>query len=248
MTKLLILSGLLFLFSLSGCIQNVLPDASTQPVTEATTIQTSPVTTFPTESTALDTTPAETTNHNALSAEEIETLEGVFSIYDYLTYFRTNWYNAALCTEYDSQHPLDLADFLGNQGTGHAPDYDLTEEEIAYIRSFPRMAAHMDMECRVLRISKEDVEDLLELYFGLSLDEVDSESDTLVYWQETDCYYAAIDDGGWGIMDFEVIEAEFLDNGTIWFSYEDASSATVKGEAVILPVPGGFQMISNKRT
>ncbi len=252
---------LILLMTCAGCSQLPVDQETTLPSTVTTTEpqQTVPLTTLPPETTApIETTtptePAETTvpvttpvASKALLREEIEALEAVYTIHDFLTLgFPTNWYNASLITEFTSPKELNVTDFFDNQGTKCLDDYDLTDKELEFLHNYPRISAHMEMGVDVYRIPRAEVERLLELHFGLAPGDVPIGSSNMVYWDKTDCYYVCMDGGGTYFFNFEVLEARYLDNTTIWFKYHDAGSSLGEREAVIRLRRDCFKLLSNR--
>jgi hypothetical protein len=255
MRKIIISITLLcLLLSVCGC-GLLKPDAPcTQPSTQGTTTPQETTPTTPKETTPItpskDTTPVNTTapvDPDALIPEQIQELEAVYSTYEYLTVgFPTNWYNVTLCALFDNPKNLDVTAFFSCQGTRRLEDFRLSDKELDFLMEHPRMKANLEMEIQVYRISRTEVENLLKWHFDLEPGDVPVASDTMVYWEETDCYYVAMDGGGYGILDFQVVEAKFLDHETICFRYRDAGSgSTNQYEAVIRLYRERFVLLSN---
>ncbi len=182
---------------------------------------------------------------DALLAEEIEALEAIYTIYQNLTQgFPHNWYNATLLQVFDTPENLDVNNFFGHPGTViPRENYALTDAEVDFLMNYPRMeACILVTETPIYRLARTDAEYLLKWYFDLELADTNI---TEVYWEETDCYYFALEAGA--ILDFEVLEAKYLEDDVIWFRYRDASSPfSPDYEATIRVYRERFVLLSNK--
>ena len=188
--------------------------------------------------------PTEPMDSNALSTEEIEALEAVYTTHESLTFcFPRNWYNATLGQEFDSPEDLNVNRFFTHPGAViPLENYELTDAEIDFLMTFQHMHGIFQTETDVYRLPKADAEFLLKWYFDLELENADM---TEVYWEETDCYYFASEPGG--VLAFEVLEAEYIDDDLIWFRYRDARShSRPEYEAVIRVYRERFVILSNK--
>jgi hypothetical protein len=229
------------------------PNATTTPTTTAAPTETTPIlqTEPVTEPTTEPTIPVETTvpvtapiDPDALSTEEIEALEAVYTTHESLTFcFPRNWYNATLGQEFDSPEDLNVNRFFTHPGAViPLENYELTDAEIDFLMTFQHMHGIFQTETDVYRLPKADAEFLLKWYFDLELENADM---TEVYWEETDCYYFASEPGG--VLAFEVLEAEYIDDDLIWFRYRDARShSRPEYEAVIRVYRERFVILSNK--
>ena len=239
---------LLLLLICSGCTVVSQDNGTTHPTTVITTApqQTVPTTLPPETTESVESTVSATTSidPDALSAEEIEALEAIYTTYESLTYcFPRNWYNATLVQEFDSPEDLDVNFFFTHPGAViPLENYKLTDAEIDFLMTFQHMHGIFQTETPVYRLPKADAEFLLKWYFDLELESTDI---TKVYWEETDCYYFAAEPGG--VLAFEVLEAKYLDDDLIWFRYRDARSLSSPDyEAVIKVYRERFVLLSNK--
>jgi hypothetical protein len=260
MKKIGIILIAFLLTACAGCTQVTPDDGTTQPSTVTTTApqQTVPPTTLPPETTVpvettvpIETTaPVETTvptttpvDPNALTSEEIEALEAVYTTHESLTYsFPRNWYNATLLQEFDSLENLDVNDFFGHPGAViPVENYELTDAEIDFLMTFKHMPGVFRTGTSVYRLPRTDAEFLLKWYFDLELENADM---TEVYWEETDCYYYSLEPGA--VLAFDVLEAKYIDDDLIWFRYRDARSGSrPEYEAVIKVYRERFVLVSN---
>lgn len=175
----------------------------------------------------------------------IKKLENLFGKRDAVSSHRAGWYNDTLRTRFSSLQALDFH-WIFSFAPGIPGCYELTEAEIAYLQNFKGTKGSLSVDQPIYRIQRSYVEEVLDQYFGIQPGEIEIESNMMVYWEETDCYYVPSDLGG--IIDLRVLRADMLSDGTIRFRYTDASNNNPEYfEAVIQPVPGGYKVLSNLR-
>ena len=199
----------------------------------------------------------EKSNLNPYAKLEVETppdtedvvaqLENLFSYRDDVSSHRSYWYNAALRMRFSSIEEIEVCSIFC-MTPGIPGCYDLTSEEIEFLQNYPHYASHLSMEIPVYRIERSYAEDVLSLYFGIQPGEIEIESDAMVYWKKTDCYYVAGDPGC--ISKFKVVRAERADyqgESYLRILYNDAQVLRPQNiyELHLRIIPGGYQILSN---
>jgi hypothetical protein len=174
----------------------------------------------------------------------IKKLETLFANPQTVDTIYYNWYNDCLRAHLSCPEDLDVAKiFCGRTGIPDARQ--LTNAEISYLQGFTTMARAMAGDKSIQRISRETVEQVLHLYYGLSPEDVQTESFDMVYWKETDCYYVIVDPTGIGHT--KVLRVDVLSDNTVRMLYTDSmeTNRDTVYEAVLRPALGGYQILSN---
>lgn len=98
------------------------------------------------------------------------------------------WYMDALNGEYRTTSEMDLACLFYNGFPDESGEP--TQAEIEYLNSTGRLGA--EWECMdFFRLPVEKMDAVLQQYFSITFEKANKESlDELVYWEETNCYYA----------------------------------------------------------
>lgn len=172
-----------------------------------------------------------------LSEEELNPYRELFGQYQ-------TWYSQALTSLYASPEKIDLRELFYN-GILDDPDrYNLTEEEEEFLA--PVWAEY---SCRLdtTRIPAEKMDEVLNQYFGISLEETEGTGlDTFVYFQEMNCYYNY--SGDTNTMRADIHEGYLLEDGTIALYYDipDYRFENEKGYVVtVRPTEDDLQIVSN---
>ena len=174
----------------------------------------------------------------------IAKFEALFHNEEGTTAYYSDWYADCLRPLFSTVEDLDVH-WIFSMGPGVPDCSNLTDSEIAYLENFRGMRSNLDVDQPVFRIPRSYVEDVLEQYFGINPGEIEIESEQMVYWEETDCYYVAADYGG--PSSIQILKLDVLTDGIIRFVYKskDATSPVTYYEAILRTVPGGYQLISN---
>ena len=93
------------------------------------------------------------------------------------------------------------------------------------------------------RISKEAVIQVLDQYYGLSLEDL-SDTGSSVYLEHTDSFYYYVSDTTACCL--VITQALALEDGTLWVSYYDEASGQRSGEMLLQPAGDGYQILANK--
>lgn len=115
-----------------------------------------------------------------LSEAELAEYQVYFEEYD-------TWYTQALTSFYESPRMMDLRQLFYN-GFPEEDAKGLTDAEQAYIDDL-----HADGICELdtSRIPVEKMDQVLQQYFGITLEETAGVGlDNMPYWEETNCYYS----------------------------------------------------------
>ncbi len=152
-----------------------------------------------------------------------------------------NWYNMAMCMEFDSPENIDWNIlFYNGTGEGSTP---LTGDELQYLEQmgFP-------MELDAVRLSPEKMDEIALQYFGVTLDSSHQVGiNDLVFYSQTGCYYRYVSDV-MSMDDFTVYEGYTLENDDIRLYYIDnilqrKYAITLRGNPSV--GEGGYYIISN---
>ena len=170
-------------------------------------------TTVPVDTTVPDTVPTEPElEGEALSQEDLDRYQILFSQqWDSYATHPTNWYNFLLLGTFDSPENVNIVELFYN---GVGDDSPLTEEEETFLEA---QGAPMDLD--FTRMEVEAMNEVLEEYFGLTLEETNKVGMESVYYNaETDSYYHSHSDYA-EVATFTITAGEQLDDGTIRLYY-----------------------------
>lgn len=203
MRKISCLLTVLLLLFCAGCVSNLPDDGTTTQVPSSSS--TAPKKTAPSTATSSKATdPVQTT---VPIDENIAFFTDLFTYYynpvDTEFLFGRNFYNTAMCCEFSRPEELPLDWFFYNGLTR----YDLTEEEKALIVDY--LGKH--------RLVPEEMNEVLEAYFDITLDDIDWDVVYIFYWDKTGCYYTASSD--LLLCDFVIHAVEELENGIFKIKY-----------------------------
>lgn len=152
----------------------------------------------------------------------------------------TGWLNLAAKTGcFLTPESLDLTGLIRHSYDSAA---DLTAQETAFLKD---AGFGKYLEGSIYRAPAAEVRQFLMEHFAITPEQLDiSEYALLVYWEETDCYYAcdaAVHQA------FEAHSAYEQDNGFIhlYYNFKDKAGRTPEFVMVLQPVPDGYRLLSN---
>lgn len=192
------------------------------------------MTTQPTEPKPTDPQPTEPTN------EELAKFNALFGNLD-------SWYNKALICEYATPAQVDLYMFF--LAAFNEDSNQITDSEIAGLKDIygdnPDYAANIE-NYDITRLPVDRMNQVLQDYFGITLDAVDAAGfDDMDYLESANCYY--IIGGGTSVtMDFNALSVETLEDGTIRVHYTANYENTVY-VVTLMPHGDGYRILSNVR-
>ena len=106
----------------------------------------------------------------------------LFSIpYDRYAIHPENYYNTAMCCTFSCSEQVPLSRLFYN---GFPFDQDVTDEEQAYVDDF----------LEVKRLEPNRMDEVLNQYFGITLENINFDKQKIRYWEQTGCYYVAGND------------------------------------------------------
>lgn len=177
-----------------------------------------------------------------LSVDELRGLEELFT-QSFATedgsHPMTNWYNMALNNYYENPQQLNLWSFF-SEGVGGPEElsYRPSDAEMEFLKTQPQIQTHLSVH----RISETDMTDVLQRYFGFSLDEMDGVGlDRMAHDPETGYYYCS-KGGTMFVEELVFLVGYYLDNGDICINYSGNGQECV---LVLRPAAEGYQIISN---
>lgn len=201
-----------------------------------------PVTTNAPDSELLVTEPVIHDWMSSLSREELDVFEELFT-QSFATedgsHPMTNWYNMALNNYYENPQQLNLWSFFC-EGVGGPEElsYRPSDAEMEFLKTQPQIQTHLSVH----RISETDMNDVLQRYFGFSLDEMDGVGlDRMAHDPETGYYYCS-KGGTMFVEELVFLAGYYLDNGDICINYSGNGQECV---LVLRPAAEGYQIISN---
>ena len=219
--------------ALSACSQTEPPETTAEPPV-STTQASEPATTPPTELPPATTEPDASVLTEAQLAPFKELFEPDFS-----------WYSQALTDSYDSPQSVSFRELFYN---GNLDDFGEdhgvprpSEEEIQYlIDHYDRASEAAHLDC--IKISRADMEAVLQTLFGLSIEETDQvQLDQFDYNPDTDCYYHF--HGDTNSMTAEITDGRWLDDATAELHY--AGSFHREGTVVMQQRGGSWYILSS---
>lgn len=200
----------------------------------------------PAESSPTIPTDATTPELAALTADEIAELQNIYQLViteDLIAV--PNFYNTALGLEYSDPRDIPLSYFFRQ---GDYSDFDntvMTDEEYAFLKANDKNAEFLDW----YRISSQDVERVLQMCFGISLSDMNNDDiSRLLYWEDTDCYYAGTTSPAPYAMNLTITGGVHLDDGNlkVYYTTQETKDGEVKQFVMTLkPVDGGYHILSN---
>lgn len=98
----------------------------------------------------------------------------------------TSWFHRATTSIYYAPGEVDLGKLF--QAGGETPDIKLSGAERSYLKTTP--LAEVMEQYDIVRVSVTEMNEILQKYFGLTLEETNMAGlENAVYWEETDSYY-----------------------------------------------------------
>lgn len=192
----------------------------------------------PGQSVAETTTPEETENTQTQPQETEPDSSAALAEFNDLFGNLGGWYNRTLTSLYTSPEQLDLQLFFyrGFDTESQTP----TDEEWAELEGLEGFDINYDL----IRLPGDKMNEVLEAYFGVTLEDMSAESfEGLTYLESTGCYYFMTTDFV-GAEDFAATGMEVLENGTIRLYYTlggvDAYVVTLK------PNGDGYMILANE--
>ena len=147
------------------------------------------------------------------------------------------WYNIALTSFYETPKQIDLKCFVNNTLIPHGGD--LTDEEYNFLSQYTDM-----FWIDIRRIDSEDIEEVLQQYLGIGLEDLENpDHPQLPYWEETGYYYLIANDADY-TEGFHAEAVEVAEDGTICLTYtcnSSDSSCMVR----LMPHGDGYRILSN---
>lgn len=183
-----------------------------------------------------------------LTADEIAELQNIYQLRKTETgHLATNFYNFALGMVYSDPRDISLIWFFREGDHEEFERTRMTDEEYAFIKSVDSNAENVDW----YRISAQDVENILQMCFGLSLSDMNNIDDLqfLHYWEETDCYYSGTTSPAPFADNFIITGGTHLEDGTLkvfYTSQEGNVGELMQFVMILKPVNSGYHILSNQ--
>lgn len=151
-----------------------------------------------------------------------------------------SWYNKALTSEYTTPEKLVLSQFFLNAFSEDGNE--VTDSERAQLKAI--YGSDVIDFLDITRLPVDSMNQVLQEYFGVTLDEIDVASDKdLHHLESTDCYYI-IGGGASAFKGFQALSFETLYDGSICVYYIADWEDTVYA-VTIFPTDDGYRIISN---
>ena len=230
---LLLVGCVLFALLLAACGS----ESPTDPTQAPTQAPTEKPTEKPTEEPTQAPTDAPTEEPTQEQAKPLTLEEELQALFGQLG----SWYNMALRSEYDQPKYVNLRNLFYN-GFKDEPQTP-TDAEWAELKNVPGFDINFDMQ----RLPVAKINAVLKQYFGITLANIKNPNfgAGFVYLKSTDCYYSMHTDAEC-LDNFRVIVAEEQHDGTIRMTYTADDGAYIY-VAVLKPVDGGYQILSNQK-
>ena len=239
--KALLVLVLLLCLLLCSCANTIsgnhtTDDSRTEPSVE-TTLATTELTTEPTTEPATEHTTEPLAepilsepDGTELTADELSSLQTLFQWPSYY----------AVASNFIFSSPTELsAMMLLREGPEAEKSVVLSETEKTHLSAVSEGFVNLDTH----RISKDAAARALDQYYGLTLEDISNDS-SLVYLEETDCFYYYIGDTvGCQLSLTKAVEKE---DGTIWVLYSDALGMERTGAMLLKPQADGYQILANQ--
>ena len=219
------------------------PTEPPMPTATDPTETTAPIeTTVPPETTApiVTTVPPETTESTTPEMQPNETLpDSQLQAFTDMLGDSRSWYNRALACEYAKPEELELYWFFycGFPDESQKP----TAEEWEQLKD----KQGFDENCDLIRLPEYKMDQVLQDYFGISLEDIPAEGfSRMTYLESTDCWYFMIT-GYYGVERPQVLAVETLENGTVHVRYEADYWGVV--DLMLQPNGDGYRILSNQK-
>ena len=215
-------------------VPSAVPEATVPPTTVPET----------TEPSATEETATEPTNADGsapLSEEEIAELTELFTqkfagkgeeIPD------INWYNMLMTCDFEDPTLVNLRQLFSN-GVLRPNPPTISDEEREFLKTREQLRMQMD----VYKIPTEIMEEVLQTYLGISLEEAEGVGlDQMAYLTETDCYYC--NGTGFPLADpFTITDGWHTPDGEIVMLYNIEEMYDC--QMTLIPMDDGYQVESN---
>jgi len=192
-------------------------EPTTTPTTEPTTTPTTQPSTEPaiqsTEPSSSTEPSTEPVDENALTQEEIRIIKELFtqkSNKDYKIPSPVNYFNRVMSFEFESTEQIDVRRVFYDQDIDE--NWELTEAEIEFLSKQEQIMINLD----IVRVSSGKVDRILQECFGCSLEEI-GDSESWVYFPDTDCYYHSKGDNG--IAQFKITGGKWIADDLLEIQY-----------------------------
>ena len=156
-----------------------------------------------------------------------------------------SWYNMALSTEYVTPEQINLQELFLNGFPGEFTDEERAEldEQIAELEE--QFGGELPTYS-TKRLPADQMNQVLTDLFGITLEDVDTKG-SLGYLEKTNCYYI-IGGGAGGVMNFNALSVEHLEDGTIRLTY---TQDCWRGDATLyvvtlMPHGDSYWILSNR--
>lgn len=220
----------ILLLSVCGCTPSTQINSTTTTPSESTPS----LTTAPSTPTVNPPTTEPTVETTVPVDKNIEIFTNLFTPhFDYEATFKENYYNTAMCCEFSCPEELPLATFFRN-GLANS---DVTDEEQAYVSNF----------YEAKRLEPDEMNEVLQAYFDITLDNINWDVVEIRYWDKTGCYYTAGND----VLcneGFTITSVEELENDIFKIYYCNAYSFdnfVITVQSRQSEGKGGYRILSN---
>ena len=147
-----------------------------------------------------------------------------------------DWYPRALTSFYETPAQIDLFQlfYAGIPGGNNS----ITHEEQAFLETCPGYEPEFDL----VRIPATEMDQVLQQYFGISLEQTDGIGlENFIYWEDGDCYYHSHTDTNLGFI--ELNKVEMFENGSLRITYTNESDQICV--VTLVKSGNGWRIISN---
>ncbi len=224
---------------LAAC-QQVQPPATDDGGKNSTPVQT---TGAPSPTTNPTTVPA--TVPTTVPTQPTEPIDEELAAFNALFGESGSWYNKALDYEYTT--PTETLDWEIFSGTFRDESNQISDSEISELKAMYPERVEAIENLDITRLPVERINQVLTQLFGITLADMDdSVASGLPYIERTDCYYL-IGGGAGGVMNFNALSVEHLEDGTIRLTY---TQDCWRGDATmyvvtLMPYGDSYRILSN---
>ena len=152
-----------------------------------------------------------------------------------------SWYNRALTSEYTTPAEIDL-EYLFYLGFADEPR-DATDAEFSELKAQLNNPDHIEY-LEIIRLPVDKMNQVLQDYFGITLEDMDDASfDGFYYLESTNCYYLMHTDAVF-TDDFNSISVEYMEDGALRVYYTADGESTVRC-VTLMPHGDSYRILSN---
>lgn len=219
------------------------PTTATQPTSINNQETETPSDPEQTDTPPIDLVPAQSTpteqDPNALTENEIAELQEIYKFQRTPDeFYAYRFYNIALGQTYSDPREINLYSFFYN---GDFAEWNMTDTEDVFIKSAIRDAEYMDQ----FRATPENMDDILQMCFGLSLQDMQGNGlDRFAYFEETGCYYNATTSPPSRAEFLEITGGSHMEDGNLQVFYTAYYNKQLY-VMILKPVDGGYHILSN---